>query len=228
MKKLIIYGDSILRGITYSDEMQRHKLCSGHKMESLSKLGYEVINRSRMGATVVRGLQILESTIEECDADSVVLLEYGGNDCDYDWEPIATDPDATHLPHTPADRFIDLYADAIKRLREKGARVVLATLVPPDADRYMKWITKDRSYDNILRWLGDTSMLYRFHEYYNRLVEDLSRQFACPLIDLRSQFLLSHSYKHLISNDGMHPTEQGHDLIESTIYRYLKTQCATA
>lgn len=228
MKKLIIYGDSILRGITYSDEMKKHRLCTGYKMESLSGLGYEVVNRSRMGATVTRGLQILDSTIEECDKDSVVLLEYGGNDCDYDWEPIAANPDALHLPHTPEDAFTDQYSDAIRKIKKKGAHPVLATLIPPDADRYMKWISKGRSYDNILRWLGDTSMLYRFHEHYNHLVEELGRRFDCPLLDLRGQFLLSHSYKGLISTDGMHPTEEGHNLIEKTIYRYLKSQAATA
>ena len=87
MKKLLIYGDSILRGITYSEEAKKHKLCTGYKLPTLAALGYDVINHSRMGATVDRGLDMFEYTIAECDKDSTVIFDFGGNDCDFDWAP---------------------------------------------------------------------------------------------------------------------------------------------
>ena len=97
-------------------------------------------------------------------------------------------------------------------------------MIPIDADRYMQTISKTNSYENILAWLGDASMLYRFQEHYNRIVERLAIEVGCPMIDLRGEFLLSHDYKALISADGIHPTDAGHDLIEESLKRFLLKQ----
>ncbi len=223
MKRIIIYGDSILRGITYAADEGRHKLCRGYKLSTLSECGFEVINHARMGATIDKGLRLLDATLtEDIAKDSLVLLEFGGNDSDYDWAAIASDPDAEHFPKTREEDFLRMYGQAIELAQARGATVVLSSLMPIDAARYMKVITRDRSYDNILHWLGDTSMLYRFHEHYNALVRTLAAKYGCPLLDVREQFLLSHTYKSLISEDGIHPTDEGHDLIESCIHRYLE------
>ncbi len=224
MKKLIIYGDSILRGITYSEQMGRHKLCRGYDLKTIATIGYEVKNRARMGATIVRGMDILESTLNECDKDSVVLFEFGGNDCDHDWQAVSERPFETHLPHIDEDTFVAYYKDAIAKARAAGAKVVMTNMIPIDADRYMQTISKAGSYENILTWLGDASMLYRFQEHYNRIVERLALEVGCPMIDLRSEFLLSHDYKTLISADGIHPTDAGHDLIEKALREYLLKQ----
>ena len=229
MKKLYIYGDSILRGITYSAEAHRHKLCDGYKLPSIQQLGYEVINHSRMGATVMRGTHLLDATLPDCHGeDATVLLEYGGNDCDFEWNEISSDPHGVFSPHTPEERFFELYARAITVARERGARVILCSLVPIDAGRYLSFISNGRCAENILFWLGDTSMLYRYHEHYNRIVERLARVFDCPLLRVREEFLLSHQYRDLISPDGIHPTNTGHDLIERTLYTYLSETSACA
>jgi len=221
MNKLLIYGDSILRGITYSEELGKHKLCENYKLPKLAQAGFDVRNHSRMGATVTRGLDILSGNIEECEAGDTVLLEYGGNDCDYDWAAISENPNGEFLPHTPENAFLETYENAIKTAKARGARVLLATLIPVDSEKYLKWITKDRSYENIFGWLGDCSMLYRFQEHYNRLVEELARKFACPIVDFRESFLLSHKYKDLMSRDGIHPTEEGHRLVEEIMCQAL-------
>lgn len=224
MKKLIIYGDSILRGITYSEQLGRHKLCSGYRLESVSALGYEIKNRCRMGATILRGMDILEKTLDECDENSVVLFEFGGNDCDHDWHAVSEHPSEQHSSRISKEAFAECYKNAISKVRAAGAEVIMANMIPIDADRYMQTISQGNSYENILSWLGDASMLYRFQEHYNRIVERLSLEMSCPLIDLRSEFLLSHDYKALISHDGIHPTEVGHDLIESTLCDFLKSR----
>ena len=60
-------------------------------------------------------------------------------------------------------------------------------------------------------------MLYRYQEHYNTVVEEIARTFSCPMIDLRTDFLLSHRCASLLSLDGIHPSEEGHDLIESLL-----------
>lgn len=221
MKKLLIYGDSILRGITYSEEAKKHKLCSGYKLPTLAALGYEVINHSRMGATVDRGLDMFEYTIAECDKDTTVIFDFGGNDCDYDWAAISADPLGVHLPHTPEAKFRALYGNMLDKAFATGAHVYLCNLVPMMPERYLSFISKDRSRENIMSWLGDITMLYRFQEHYNLIVEDIARTASCPMIDLRTDFLLSHRCASLLSLDGIHPSEEGHDLIETLLRERL-------
>ena len=54
MKRLLIFGDSIMRGVYYSAEEGRHKIFS-ERFNCLKERGFEVINSSRMGATVEMG-----------------------------------------------------------------------------------------------------------------------------------------------------------------------------
>ena len=49
------------------------------------------------------------------------------------------------------------------------------------------------------------------------VVERVASESGCPLIDIRSPFLLSHDYRSLISDDGIHPSEKGHRLIRETL-----------
>lgn len=217
MNRLFIYGDSILKGVTFSEERKRLVIASEGGYGEIERMGYQVRNRSRLGATITKGLDMMENTINECGEGDIVLLEYGGNDCDYEWQRISDDPNGVFLPHTPEAQFTKEYSLAIEKVRERGATPILSTLVPVDSERYIKWITKDKSYENIMRWLGDTSMLYRWQERYNRLVESIARCFRCQMLDVRDKFLLSHDYKSLISADGIHPTEEGHMMIRNTL-----------
>ena len=227
MNKLFIFGDSILKGVTFSDERRRLVIASSGGYGEIEQMGYDVKNKSRLGATITKGLGIMDETLEECGEGDIVLIEYGGNDCDYEWQMISEDPDGDFLPHTPEAQFTKEYAFAIEKVRERGAIPILSTLVPVDAERYMKWITRDKSYENILKWLGDTSMLYRWQERYNRLVEAIARCFRCQILDVRDKFLLSHDYKSLISADGIHPTEEGHAIIRSALSSILRERAAT-
>ena len=49
---------------------------------------------------------------------------------------------------------------------------------------------------------------------YNRTAEKIAEKFSCPLIDIRSPFLLSHNYTNLLSPDGIHPNVEGHEMID--------------
>ena len=223
-EKILIYGDSIMRGVTYCSERRRHTLCQGHNLPKLSELGFEVKNFSRMGATVDYGLDITEKTIAECDKNTHVILEYGGNDCDYNWADISSSPLTPHLPRTVECEFEKKYKILINKLRRASHDVRLATLIPVDSEKYIKWITKNNSYDNIIGWLGDVSMLHRWQERYNRIIERIAKEEGLHLLDLREDFLLAHDYKELISEDGIHPSDKGHELIERSICRAMLSQ----
>ena len=216
MKQILIFGDSILRGVYYSSEAGRHKLFRD-RFKALTEMGYEVKNCSIMGATIGTGRDLLEKRLTDPASDTTVIFEYGGNDCDYKWADISANPSGQFSPNTPYDAFSKTYGECIEYARDKGASVHLCNLVPLDADKYIRWISKNLSLDNILSWLGDTSMLYRWHEYYNRTAEKIAAKYACGLIDIRSPFLMSHNYANLLSDDGIHPTVEGHRVIDELI-----------
>ena len=178
-------------------------------------------NNAKMGATIDAGLKQLDRKLGTCDGDTTVLFCFGGNDCDYDWKAISEDPDGEHLPHTPSEKFIDQYCTAIRKAQSAGARVAMTSLPPLEQERYFSFITRGLSAENILHWLGDTDHLYRWQEYYNAMVAQLSRAFGCRLVDLRAEFLKSRVFPTLIGADGIHPTQAGHDLIHHTVQSAL-------
>ena len=220
MKKLDIYGDSILRGVMYCPESGRYDLCTKNRFSSLAEYGIEVKSNCRMGATISRGMDLLKRNLADGAENTTVLIEFGGNDCDFHWADVSEDPDGQFEPNTPEAQFLSTYREMIRFTREKGATPVIASLVPIDADRYMNWITRNLSYQNILHWLGDVAMLSRWQEYYSRMAERLAYETGCPLLDLRGAFLQTRSYKNLIGEDGIHPTKLGHELIDRTLTEF--------
>lgn len=216
MSKLIILGDSILKGVTLSDALGRYKLCQTD-YGRLKNAGYEINNLSKMGATIDYGSRVLKEEIPDYCEDNVVILEYGGNDCDYRWRDISESPAEAHKANVSHEEFEAKYKDCIEYAKSKGAKVMVANLVPLESDRYMNWISRGLDYEVILNWLGDKSMLYRWHESYSRITERVAELFDAPLIDLRGAFLTNHRFGKLISGDGIHPTEEGHELICKTI-----------
>lgn len=221
MKSLYVLGDSILKGVMYSETDGKYRLCRDTRFCEIESEGIAVNNKSKMGATVDRANILINTNSANLSEDTAILFEYGGNDCDYNWSEISSNPSGSFLPRTPKKDFIEKYEKAVQNAQKSGARVIISSLIPIDAAKYMKTITKHLSYKNILSWLGDVSMLYRWQEQYNRTVESIAARMGCELLDLRGAFLESHDYDNLIGDDGIHPTQQGHDLIRKTIKEYI-------
>ncbi len=215
MQKLIIFGDSILKGVMKAEH--GYHLCSGHNFDAISQQGISVISHAKMGATVETGLAAVRKMLPPCDSETTVLLDFGGNDCNHDWSVVANEPDKDHLPATSPDRFVSLYEELIRTVQVSGAKVAVASLVPLDADRFFQTISQAKDASAILRWLGDKYHLYRWQERYNVLVCRLARAMDCTLVDLRTPFLENADFPSLIGSDGIHPTQAGHDLIHSVV-----------
>ena len=216
MSKLLILGDSILKGVTYADGAGRYKLCKPDYTK-LEEQGYEVVNLSKMGATINYGDKVLREELTEYDESNIVLLEYGGNDCDHRWREISDSPESEHNAAVPREKFETMYKDCVEYAKSMGAKVLVSNLVPLESERYMDWISRGLNYNVILKWLGDKGMLYRWHESYSRTIEKIAQSLGAKLVDLRSAFLTTHSFGDLICKDGIHPTEDGHRLICSTV-----------
>ena len=155
--------------------------------------------------------------LTSCDEETLVLLSFGGNDCDYNWAEVAADPDGIHMPHIEPDEFAALYREAIELARASGAKVAAASIVPIEARRYMHTISEGKSGENILKWLGDVDRLYRWQESYNQIACSVAGKLGCQILDIRSAFLQSACFPTLMSDDGIHPSPAGHALLHRTV-----------
>ncbi len=209
-----VYGDSILKGVLF--ENGKYVVDHGWVDRLAERFGLRVANRARFGSTLPKAMARIEKDCETpCAEDEIALLEFGGNDCDYDWAAVAAAPEAAHECKTPPEPFFDCYRRAIRLLRASGRRPVLTTLPPINAELYLRFLCRDGlSREAILRWLGDVERIYRWQECYSDVAEQLSREEDAPLIDLRRPFLRdARSPAALLCADGIHPSRLGQELI---------------
>jgi len=220
MPRLLILGDSIMKGVIYSEERRRHTMLSGAARPLqvwLEQAGFEIENRARFGATSRQVLREAEKRLPALDGNTTVLFGFGGNDSDYDWGAISEDPEGEYLPNVQPRELTEHCSRCLQLAKDAGCRVLAANLVPIDAEKYFGWITQGKSAENVLRWLGDISMLYRWHEDYNDRITEVCRRENVPMVDLREPFLLSHRFKSLLCSDGIHPSEAGYGLVDRAI-----------
>lgn len=221
-RKIRIFGDSILKGVVYSEEDNRYVPLQQNGFEQLGMtLGIEFQNSAMFGCTITKGMQLLQKALGKgLDCDSV-LLEYGGNDCDFLWDEVSAQPDGKHLPKTPLTLFGQTLKAMIAQLRVMAIEPILMTLPPINADRYLTHICRgglDR--ERILHWLGDLHNIERYQELYSLRVATVALETRTQLIDIRSGFLASRECSSLICMDGIHPSAKGHELIMDLLRDY--------
>lgn len=220
MKKLELFGDSILKGVTFSSEHKKYKLCK-FAYDTLLEYGVEYDNHSRMGYTVDKGLEILLESCVDLNQNSICVIEFGGNDCNFDWAAVSANPTGEFEPFTTEDVFLEKFRLAVTAAKNTGATVAIATLVPLDPVKYMNWISRGLNRDNILSWLGDENMLARWQEHYNALALRIAVETGTPVIDIRGEFLKNRNYDKLLCEDGIHPTQKGYDIVGAQIIKYV-------
>ncbi len=226
MNTVYVFGDSVSKGIIIDGIKKKYTVLADNFAAILSPaLGMNIKNFSHMGCTVTKGENILEKHLTVGLEKGYAVLEFGGNDCDYDWAAIAANPKAVHLPKTDIDVFYSVYADMIKQTREAGLTPVMFDLPPINAGKYFDWFSRDMDKtgkENILNWLGGSvEYIYRWHEMYNMQVMMLAQNEKVPVIDIRSEFLKMRDYADLLCCDGIHPNENGHKLIAEAVKKEM-------
>ncbi|MCR4664688.1 MAG: SGNH/GDSL hydrolase family protein [Paludibacteraceae bacterium] len=225
------FGDSIMKGV-----MLRSAVKEGRPEYELSKqsiiercgqqLGTPVSNFARFGCTAPMGEKLVDRYESRLNPDETVLIGYGGNDSDYDWEAIADLPDDMHLPRTPLDTFIAAYRNIISKIRHAGAIPVMLTMPPMDAERYFNFFTRNLSdwhKKNILSWLGGTTdTIIKGHNIYNDAIRQIADEQNVRLLDITSDFNNLQSINSMLCNDGIHPNEDGQAYITNLIVSQLK------
>ena len=215
MKNIEIFGDSIMKGIYYDGG--RYRLCK----EKLSAEGSEIKNRSKMGATISQGLKAIENALPEISPGTVAILEFGGNDCNFNWAEVAEHPEGEHFCVTPMELFEKLYEKAVRELQKAGATVVLCTLPPISSPKFFDYLSSGLSKSRIMEWLRDTDRLAAWQKDYSDAAARIAKRCGCGLIDLRSA-AVSAGWEQHVCADGMHPDASGHGILRLTVEQYIE------
>ncbi|MDR1902895.1 MAG: SGNH/GDSL hydrolase family protein [Treponema sp.] len=216
-----VFGDSILKGIQIDDENNRYRVMNNIDFEQISiKHQLLIKNYSLFGCTVKKGCSMLQKRLENGKSYDIVVIEYGGNDCDFNWKDIADNPYKEHTPNTPLDVFYRTYRQIIRVLKEKCVIPILTNLPPLEPQKFFNWFCKGLNKDNVLKWLGAVNSIYRVQETYSRMIEEIAFETRTHLADIRSAFLEHKQLDALLCEDGTHPNSEGQRLITETFLNF--------
>lgn len=221
--KICTFGDSIMRGVVSEgngvDGKPVYKISENNFVSCCERrLGIKIMNFACFGSTTTQGMKYINRYASEMKDADFAVFEYGGNDCDFDWKAVAADPLKPHQPKVTLARFVEQYQALIQRIRSYNIKPVILSMPLIDPDRFFDFLSKGLNKDNILDWLGGTTMrIYQWHEMYNVELFKMANQLKVPIIDITTPFLEMVHYNDYLCSDGIHPNERGHALIAETL-----------
>lgn len=214
IRKIEIFGDSILKGIQLNPVDLRYKINNHIDVDMLSKkYSLNINNQSKFGCTIAKGQAMINAFLAKHSECRAVVMDFGGNDCDFKWNEIADNPKGHHLPNTPIDLFVSTYKNIIKTLKQRGIVPILATLPPLEPQLFFDWFCRELNKEKVMEWLGEISKIYRHQEFYSTTVMKIAYETNSLLVDLRRPFLDSKRLRPLLCADGTHPSSEGQKLI---------------
>jgi acyl-CoA thioesterase-1 len=232
-KKLMVFGDSILQGITLDDETKKFiKLGERCCVDIIaSKIDIPVENYSHFGYTTEKSRRLLKRRMMLDDKKGVdnsgalAIIALGGNDIDYYWDEIAREPKKEHLCKVQEDKLRANLLAMVKELKSRGIEPSFMTMTPLDPDRYYKWLSRDMDETgrkNVMDFLGGmTDYIYKSHEYYNGLVWETANRTNSRVADVRGKFLWDRQFRDYYCSDGVHPNAKGHELMAPVLMTLL-------
>lgn len=224
MSEIYAFGDSVLKGVILEND--KYKVCK-NRFSNICENALNVVieNKAKFGSTISIGEKSFEKNIECLDNPNVeyVVLEFGGNDCDFNWKEISENPDIKHNSNVKINEFVNTYTEIIKIIKSKNKKPVLISLPPIDAQKYINRFSKGLNKDNIMKWMNyNPCFLTNWHERYNIEVFKLAINNNISIIDITSKFLEQKDYSMFICEDGIHPNEEGHKIIAETIKEHIE------
>lgn len=222
MTRITALGDSLTKGVVLTDN-NKYTVLDNNYIDILEKeLNLNISNYSKFGCTVNYGECMLEKHSTDISQSDYTFVEYGGNDCDFDWQKIAETPAELHNPKTPLTAFKNKLETLIEKIVKLGSKPIIITLPPIDSERYFSFFTRfmtEAQKENVKKWLGgDINIISRWHESYNRVLFEVSEETGTQLIDITAPFATNEGgIRPLLCMDGIHPNHEGHRLIAGTI-----------
>ena len=222
MTKVTALGDSLTKGVILT-EANKYTLIENSYLDIVSReLDLQVSNYGRFGSTIDMGNAIIRRHSEDIASSEYTFIEYGGNDCDFDWMKIADSPMEDYTPKTTLNDFKERFIKLINKVRDLGSKPVIISLPPILSTPYFSFFSRmmlEEQKRNVINWLGgSTDIISRWHESYNRALFMIAPETQTPIIDITTPFdTFRGDISSLYCADGIHPNVQGHRMIATTI-----------
>ena len=218
--KLVVFGDSILKGVITIPGS--NKLFDVTENDSLTlaqkKLGFELDNRAIYGNITSKGLIKLQKFFEKDGAADFCVIEFGSNDCDYDWnifKPDAQLPPAAEIqPKVPLDQYLANLTQMTGLCRAHKITPAIMNLIPYVCDRWFKTIAKAHNETAMLEFLhGTPDTLGKNQQRYQNALMAFASTSNIQTIDAWTLFTNTQNSATLMCDDGIHPNEEGYKLL---------------
>ncbi len=220
--KYYLWGDSIGKGVVYDPEHGRYRLTPERCERIVASQGIGVTSYARFGQTVRMGYEeFREEEAGSMEPGGTALIQYGGNDCDLDWQVVSDNPEEFHDGKTPLPEFGLLLRRFAREARLRGLRPVLVLPPPLYSARYFEWVSRGRDREAILRYLGDVEHIGRWHALYVEAIREAAADTGSPVLDFYTPFLRAMNFPELMCLDGIHPSAAGQKLMAKTALETL-------
>ena len=222
MTKVTALGDSLTKGVVLT-EANKYSLTENSYLDIVSReLDLQISNYGRFGSTIDMGDAMIRRHSDEIASSEYTFIEYGGNDCDFDWMKIADSPMEDYTPKTTLEEFKEKFVRLIDKVRTLGSKPIIISLPPILSTPYFSFFSRLMSEEqkvNVISWLGgSTDIISRWHESYNRALFMIAKETQTPIIDITTPFdTFRGDISSLYCADGIHPNAQGHRMIAATI-----------
>lgn len=218
-----VLGDSILKGIQLGKD-EKYAVCNHIDFEGLAqKWDLKIENHSRFGCTAEKASKLLDRMLQRGLASDMVLMDLGGNDCDFPWKDIAAHPERDYPPAYSVAEFLRTYGAMAEKLRTHGILPVVATLPPLEPRRFLDWWCRGADEEAVIRWMGGSVCnVYAHQELYSHAVERFAAENELPLVDIRGKFLEHGHLDQIICMDGTHPNSDGQALITEALDDFFR------
>ena len=221
--KVSVFGDSILRGVQ-PDSGRRFYVNDNLGLGAIAlSHGLSVQNFSKLGCTITKAWHYVQKMFTRIDAD-MVLMNFGGNDCDFNWTQVAESPLNVHAPNTEIGEFASTYGRIVDHVKARRRLPVLSTLVPMQKDKYIDYICRRDNLDrkNVNLWMENNAIdLDGLHGTYSDAVRTVAASREIPLLDVRSAFISQGNVDALLCEDGIHPNARGQKLISDCFEKFM-------
>ena len=87
---------------------------------------------------------------------------------------------------------------------------MVINLIPVYGKRYFDWFSRRLDPKALMKFLGSTESIEHWNEMYNLAVMRIAAKRGAPMLDVRSAFLSKRNFDGLFSEDGIHPSPEGH------------------
>ena len=211
--KLVVFGDSILKGvITIPDSKNLFDVTENDSLSLAQKeLGFELDNRSIYGNITSKGLVKLQKFLEKGGQADFCIIEFGSNDCDYDWGSL--------VQKVPLEQYLENLKQMVSLCRANKITPLMMGLIPYVCEDWFKTIIKGQDQAAILNFLGGKAeTLGKNQLIYKNAQADFVQENKVQFLD---PWPIFQDHKELMCYDGIHPNEQGYQLLSKVWINFL-------